>query len=73
MTSLWAKAQLYIYSFIDHSFEGSSLENYRSNNTTQHKTTRDNTSATRDNTNTKQHKIYFNLFMSMLHTRSPVY
>ena len=51
----------------------------------QHDTTRENTSATRDNTSTtrgnknttrdktsiKQHKIYFNLFISPLHTREP--
>ena len=34
---------------------GSSLENYSSNNTRQHDTTRDNTSTTRDNTGTIQH------------------
>ena len=46
-------------------------------NTTQHKyntsTTRHNTSVTRDNKSTKQHKIYFDLFMSSLYTRSLVY
>ena len=79
----------------------SSLENYTSNNTRQHETTRDNTSTTRHNTRqhettrvqhetirvqhettrvqqefntgTKQHNIYFDLFMSSLHTRRPVY
>ena len=66
---------------------GSGLENYTSNNTTQHETTqvqhkatgdntiatRDNTSTTRDNTCTKQHKIYFDLFIPSLYTRSLVY
>ena len=35
--------------------------------------TRGNTSTTRDNASTKQHKIYFDLFISLLHTHSPVY
>ena len=66
---------------------GSSLENYTSNNTRQHEhntrqheTTRHNTSETRYNTSTTrhktsktQHKIYFDLFISSLHTRSRVY
>ena len=73
------------------------MENYTSNNTTQHEatrdntnatrvqhdktlvqhdTTRDNTSATRGNTSktrVQQHKIYFGLLASSLHTRNLVY
>ena len=59
---------------------GSSLESYTSKNATQHETTQVqqrqheyNTSATRGSTTTKQPKIYFDLFIPLLHTRSLIY